>query len=299
MGKMMLCATVIATLLIIGGVELNPGPVDNIVQVTCNGCHRTLKSGTQCATCGQWYHNSCENVKFQVAESGKWNCASCSFERLRVLEDKLKDAQIQIEELKRKNEVLQEQLLLRNNGKDAGKLDTEKVEPGGTKCLVLGDSIIRNVGADKTNMRVECFPGIRANQLRRVIENRNFGCSDTVVIHVGTNELRRSRNLDYVMGEVYDLVNTIKAKFPNSRLVLSGVLRCKGVSWRRVGAANDRFEWIARNLGTTFVDPNSWIRDGDFSRDGLHLNRGGARQLGDLYCRVCGKGGEGEKVRGN
>ena len=105
MGKMLLCATVIATLLIIGGVELNPGPVDNIVQVTCNGCHRTLKSGTQCATCGQWYHNSCENVKFQVAESGKWNCASCSFERLRVLEDKLKDVQIQIEELKLKNEV--------------------------------------------------------------------------------------------------------------------------------------------------------------------------------------------------
>jgi hypothetical protein len=31
------------------------------------------------------------------------------------------------------------------------------------------------------------------------------------------------------MGEVYDLVNTAKAKFPGSRLVLSGVLRSKGV----------------------------------------------------------------------
>ena len=54
----------------------------------------------------------------------------------------------------------------------------------------------------KPNMRVECFPGIRADQLRRVMENRNLGYSDTAVIHVGTNDIRRSRNLDYVMGEV-------------------------------------------------------------------------------------------------
>jgi hypothetical protein len=124
------------------------------------------------------------------------------------------------------------------------------------------------------------------------MENRNFESSDTLVIHVGTNDVRRSRNLDYVMGEVYDLMNTVTAKFPDSRLVLSGVLRSQGVPRRRVGAINDRFEWVARNLGTTFVDPNSWIRNGDFSRDGLQLNRDGARQLGDLYYRVCGTGGD-------
>ena len=100
---------------------------------------------------------------------------------------------------------------------------------------------------------------------------------------MGTNDVRRSRNLDYIMGEVYDLVNTAKTKFPGSRLVLSGVLRSTGVKWRRVGAANDRFEWVASNLGATFVDPNSWIRDEDFSRDGLHLNRNGGRKLADLY----------------
>ena len=91
-------------------------------------------------------------------------------------------------------------------------------------------------------MRVECSSGIRADQLRRVMENRNLGYSDTVVIHVGSNDVTRSRNLDYVMEEVYDLVNTAKAKFPGSSLVLNGVLRSRGVNWRRVGAANDRLE---------------------------------------------------------
>jgi hypothetical protein len=106
-----------------------------------------------------------------------------------------------------------------------------KVKPGSAKCLVLDDSIVRNVGTDKTNMKVEYFPEIRADQLRGIMENRNFGCANTVVIDVGTNDIRRCRNPDYVMGEVYDLVKTAKEKFLGSRLVLSGVLRCKDMSW--------------------------------------------------------------------
>ena len=94
-------------------------------------------------------------------------------------------------------------------------------------------------------------------------------------------------------------MNTAKAKCPSSRLVLCGVLRSKGVKWWRVGVANDRLEWVAKNLGATFVDPNSWIRDVDFGRDGLHLKRNGARQLGDLYSRVCGIDGESQKVINN
>jgi hypothetical protein len=115
---MILCAAVLAVLLVIGGVELNPGPVDNIVQVLCSGCDRNLNSGTQCDCCGLWYHNSCGNAKFQAAESGKWNCDGCRSERFRALEEKLRVAQIQIEELTRRNKALEEQLLLTENGKD-------------------------------------------------------------------------------------------------------------------------------------------------------------------------------------
>jgi hypothetical protein len=147
----------------------------------------------------------------------------------------MRDAQIQIEELQRRNKALEEQLLGAENGKNVGKGDTVTVKPVGEKCLVLGDSIIRNVGAGKSDMGIECFPGIRVDQLQRVMESRDLGHSDTVVIHVGTNDVRRPRNLDFIMGEVHDLVNTAKAKFPGSRLVLSGVLRSKGVNWRRVG----------------------------------------------------------------
>jgi hypothetical protein len=60
------CAMMLVVLLVIGGVEKNPGPVVeavNIMQVLCSVCNRNLKSGTQCDVCGRWFLNSCGNVK--------------------------------------------------------------------------------------------------------------------------------------------------------------------------------------------------------------------------------------------
>jgi hypothetical protein len=82
------------------------------------------------------------------------------------------------------------------------------------------------------------------------------------------------------MGDVYDVANTAKTKFSTSRVVLSDVMRRRDLSWRRNGAVNSRYEWVAQKLGVTFVDPNRWVDDWDFSRDGLYINRGGARHLG-------------------
>ena len=84
------------------------------------------------------------------------------------------------------------------------------------------------------------------------------------------------------------LVCTAKKKLPHCRLVLSGVLRRRDVSWRLVAALNHRFDWVANALGLNLVDPNSWTEDGDFARDGLHLNGRGKRRLGHLYARVSG-----------
>jgi len=95
---------------------------------------------------------------------------------------------------------------------------------------VLGDSIIRNVEIKCPDIKVGCFPGIRTEQLQRVIEKRDLGNPDAVVIHVGTNDIQRTRNLDYVMGDVYDLIITKKSKFAASKIVLSGVLRRRDVT---------------------------------------------------------------------
>ena len=230
-----------------------------------------------------------------MADSGKWNCERCKWERLCLLEEKLQNALNQIEDLKLMNRKLKEQLGLSATGNEIGRQDTVQEHHEGKQCLVVGDSIIRNLGTRQNNMMLECFPGIRTEQLHSGLDNRDLGTPDTVVIHVGTNNLKRSLNLDYVMGEVYSLVNKAKVKFPQSETVLSGLLRRTDVAWRRNGALNDRYDWITKTLGVTFVDPNSWLEDWDSARDGLHINRRGARRLSQLHSRVSGLGGRGKK----
>ena len=120
-------------------------------------------------------------------------------------------------------------------------------------------------------MKVECFPGIGMEQLDGVTASRDLGILDTIVIHVGRNNLRQTGNLDYIVGDV-DLVNMAKTKFTKSTVGLSGVLRRQDMSWRHIGAINSRYEWVAQTLRVTFVDPNSWVDNWDFGRDGLHIN---------------------------
>ncbi len=73
---------------------------------------------------------------------------------------------------------------------------------------------------------------------------------------------------------------------PRAAIVVSGVLRRRDMSWRRIGHLNDLMSWVAEAQKANFVDPNCWVQDSDFGRDGLHLNRRGADSLGRLYSRV-------------
>jgi hypothetical protein len=98
---MLLCAATLTVLLVIGGVEQNPGPgvdVENSLQILYSGSGRNLKSGTQCDMCERWFHNSCGDVRVQMADSGKWSCNRCRWDRLRRLEEKLENALQQIED---------------------------------------------------------------------------------------------------------------------------------------------------------------------------------------------------------
>ena len=48
------------------------------------------------------------------------------------------------------------------------------------------------MGTEHRNMVVECFPGLRTDQLHIVQVNRDLGNPDTVVIRVGTNGFKKS-----------------------------------------------------------------------------------------------------------
>jgi hypothetical protein len=138
--------------------------------------------------CGCWFHDSCENVKIQTGDSGKWSCDRYRWDRLHQLEEKLERALLQIEELKLKKKGLKERLRGVVAECEAGRRDMVQRQHEGAECLVSGGSIIWNVESE--SVRVQCFLGINIEQLQKVMENRDLGSPDTVVIHVGTNDLR-------------------------------------------------------------------------------------------------------------
>ena len=60
---------------------------------------------------------------------------------------------------------------------------------------------------------MECFPGNKTEQLHRAMEKKELGNPVTVIIHVGANDMRATRKLDFVMGEVYALSSTRRRNF--------------------------------------------------------------------------------------
>jgi hypothetical protein len=127
----------IAALLVIGGVETNPGPVvetEKFMRVLCSGCGKNVKSRTRCDTCGRWFHNSCGNVKAQKADSEKWACDKCRSEWIRVLKEKLQDAFHQIDAMTRKNKTLGKHLRLATAGREVSRSDKVQGHPNGGEC---------------------------------------------------------------------------------------------------------------------------------------------------------------------
>ena len=98
-----------------------------------------------------------------MADSEKWICDECRSERPRLLQKILQNALLQTDDLTRKNKVLEEQLRLATAGRDFGRRDKMSGDRKGGEILVFGDSIIlvSNVGKECSDMKVECFPGIR------------------------------------------------------------------------------------------------------------------------------------------
>jgi hypothetical protein len=92
------------------------------------------------------------------------------------------------------------------------------------------------------------------------------------------------------MADVYALVNKANAKYPQSRSVLSGIIRRRDVTWQHIRALNGRDYWKVKILQLTFIHQNIWIGNWGFGKNGLHINPSGSRRLSQMYSRVGGFG---------
>jgi hypothetical protein len=55
---------------------------------------------------------------------------------------------------------------------------------------MVGYSLVPGIGAEHMNMMVECLPGIKSELLHKVVERRDLGYPESVIIYVRTNDLK-------------------------------------------------------------------------------------------------------------
>lgn len=286
----------------------------NTKSLKCKSCVKNLRDGVQCIKCDKWYHFNCAGVIADECAHENWKCGDCNVVQVSVdtwkekndvieqLKKELEEARKRIIDVEEENSVLKE--ILREEEEGHGKLWTRVVKEGIAKTKInpkteaknksasvriIGDSMLRysGEGCKKQGADVECFPGIRVEQLTRRIENMEEGGHEEVVLlNVGTNNIKSSMSADHLMGEVWDLGVAAKKKFKRAKIVVSGVIRRKDTPIGYIDAINQNIDWACERLGLGFFDPNCWLRWNDLGRDGVHLNRNGSFKMSELLCNV-------------
>lgn len=65
-------------LLIIGGVESNPGPKSGeAIPMKCETCKRNLRAGVLCNCCEIWFHLSYQRIERKEIVEEFWMCKDC------------------------------------------------------------------------------------------------------------------------------------------------------------------------------------------------------------------------------
>lgn len=153
------------------------------------------------------------------------------------------------------------------------------------RVIILGDSMVRNVGRCVEESVVYCYPGIRVKQLTQQVDEINEN-PDVVMVHVGTNDIHSSPTPSHIMEDMRKLVTKARNKFEGAKVVISGLIHRHDVDFKYISAVNSCLEWICKEMDMLFVDGNVWIKESDISGDGLHFNRKGTLQFGKLLNRV-------------
>ncbi|KAG8305004.1 SUMO1 sentrin specific peptidase 8 [Homalodisca vitripennis] len=167
----------------------------------------------------------------------------------------------------------------------AGGLESGGVGPLGG-VLLIGDSMLKYSvrGCVLAGAEVDVNPGARIHNIKeKLIRTYVNNQPKVVFINVGTNDLCKNYNggegynggwgKRAVLHTMADLLNVARHSFPNSLIMLSGVLLRNDISALAIANFNQQLALMCNNFGVLFVDANLWLLRRHLARDGRHLNR--------------------------
>lgn len=150
----------------------------------------------------------------------------------------------------------------------------------GHPCLIVGSSLVRDARRhiERREARVIALPGATVRAVQREIQNMDPDPEvRAMVLHVGGNDVKDAPSPDYIIGDLYNLVEDAKVKFTKANIVVNGILWRKGFSRKMVQIVNNDIRWMTNCLDVGFADPNLIIERRHYANDQVHLNAEGNR----------------------
>jgi lysophospholipase L1-like esterase len=184
-------------------------------------------------------------------------------------------------ELKELNQKLTSQL-------DSSTVDAVQPTDNTIKTLVVGDSLLRNMGSS-SDIKVISKSGGKVSDAKTSLEQSD--CVNRLVLCVGTNNCAsRDFSGDAFAEEMQDLIDTAKTRVhgASSEVVVSSIppRADDPKNQQNVDLANACIASISERSSVTFINNENTfkladgsVNDGYLCRDGVHLNNQGVKRL--------------------
>lgn len=157
--------------------------------------------------------------------------------------------------------------------------------PNNKDILILGSSLLKGTQKfiKENNVHVAMRSGATLLSIRNELEKAAVNDKlKTAILHIGGNDIKGASEPDYIIGDMWTLVELMKVKFPCASIVVNGIVQRSGISFKLIKEINGGLKWLSDVLKVSYADPNMFIKSFHLARDGVHLNDSGVRIFSDF-----------------
>lgn len=172
-----------------------------------------------------------------------------------------------------------------------------------TDVLIIGDSIIKGINDYIEPMQTENSPKIQVasssgatiqDLSRYIAKHPASSLPQTVIVHIGTNNLKHSKTPNHVMRPLWYTIESAQKRqkllqleerhknFSSTIWVINGILYRRDVPDWYIDNVNEALDFMCQQLKLVYRNPNPAVTGRGLGRDGLHLNAYGSRQLAEF-----------------
>lgn len=169
--------------------------------------------------------------------------------------------------------------------KEVKSTRTESPKQSRESVVIIGDSMVKGLQANRLkkstelDIKVKAFPGSTVSDMHDYMKPSLKNKPDRVIIHVGTNNLKRDEPAK-VVDEIKNLVHAAKKISPKSKIAISEIITRED-DMRLADRAQEVNAMLSHNniLNSCMLISHENINKNSLNSYGLHLNRLGCSLL--------------------